>query len=338
MARQTGQVLEVLDGGLLATVQDAGRPGHAAEGVPRAGAADAIGLAVANLLLGNEPDAAGIEVTIAGLRVRALVDLDLAIGGAELGAAIEAGEPVPPGTSVRLPVGGVLAITGSPDPDAAGCRTYIAVPGGLDVPVVLGSRSTCLPAGFGGVEGRALRPGDRLAARGGPVAARPAPRRLGAQVAAGLPSPAQRLRVLPGPASGDGDPAYAGLLDRTWLVSSTSDRRGLRLEPADPTATSGRGAGGAALVPLAAGELPSLGVMPGAVQVTPAGQPVVLMPDSGTTGGYPVVAVVIQADVPLLGQLGPGAEVRFRSTTPSAARDAAIERRALIASIGPAVS
>ncbi|HEY2917121.1 MAG TPA: biotin-dependent carboxyltransferase family protein [Candidatus Limnocylindrales bacterium] len=332
--REVREVLEVLDGGLQATIQDGGRRGHEAEGVPRSGAADAVGLAVANLLLGNRPDAAALEATIIGLRVRAVVPVDVALGGADLGAIVEPDTPVRPGTSIRLAAGHVLAVSGRPDGDGPACRAYLAVPGGFDVPVVLGSRSTCLPAGFGGLEGRALRAGDRLRAAGGAAGLRTAPRRLGSQAAANLPSAAQRLRVLPGPASGEGDPAFAGLVSRPWVVAAASDRRGLRLEPADP----GAGGHGPSLAPLAAGELPSLGVLPGAIQVTPSGQPLVLMPDSGTTGGYPVVAVVIQADLPLLGQLDPGAEVRFRATTADDARAAAIERRALIASIGSGLS
>jgi allophanate hydrolase subunit 2 len=127
--------------------------------------------------------------------------------------------------------------------------------------------------------------------------------------------------VLPGPASSAGDPTFTALVDRAWYVAPESDRRGLRLEPA---------AGGSGHAGLAgAGELPSHGVLPGAIQLTPAGQPLVLLEDAGTTGGYPVVAVVIHADVPLLGQLGPGAEVRFRASSPAAARDAEQARRRL---------
>jgi len=329
------EVLEVLDGGLLTTVQDAGRRGFEADGVPRAGATDGIGLAVANLLLGNPPDAAGLEVTLLGLRVRALVDVDVAVGGADLGAVIEPATRFPSGTSVRLRAGDVLAFAGGDEPEATGCRGYLAVPGGVDVPIVLGSRSTCLPARFGGLDGRPLAAGDLITAAGGASAARPTPSRLGAQAAGQLPSPAQRLRVLPGPASAAGEAAFERLPGRSWIVSPTSDRRGLRLDVADPDAVGGRGA---SLESLAAGELPSLGVMPGAIQVTPSGQPLVLMPDSGTTGGYPVIAVVIEADLPILGQLAPGAEVRFRPTIPEDARAAARDRRAFIASIAADLS
>jgi biotin-dependent carboxylase-like uncharacterized protein len=324
-------VLEVLEPGLLTTIQDVGRFGREAEGVPRSGAADSMALAVANLLLGNPPDAAAIECTLLGPRLRALVDIEVALGGADLGGVLEPdGTELAPGRSYHLREGGIVAFRGFADEGTGGCRAYVAIPGGVDVPVVLGSRSTCQPAGFGGLDGRLLHAGDRIAASDRAPATRPgAAARLSAEHAAALPSPAQRIRILPGPASGAGDPARAGITERAWSVDPASDRRGLRLQPADPSAIDG-----GRLEPLAAGELPSHGVLPGAIQVTPSGQPLVLMPDSGTTGGYPVVAVVIHADLPILGQLAPGAEVRFRETTVELARAAELERRALLQAIG----
>jgi biotin-dependent carboxylase-like uncharacterized protein len=319
-------MLEVIEPGLQTTIQDLGRFGYEADGVPRSGAADWIGLAVANLLLGNDAGDAAIECTLLGPRLRAIEDLDVALGGADLGAVVEGErQKLAVGSSHRLKAGQILAFDGAADP-AGGCRAYVAVRGGVSVPVVLGSRSTCLPAAFGGLGGRALQRGDRVGAVRGQ---RPGPggeaRHVAAHLMAEIPSPAQRIRVVPGPASGQGDPAFAGIVSRPWLLAPESGRRGLRLEPADRT-----GGDASALAPLAAGELPSHGVMPGAIQVTPSGQPLVLMPDSGTTGGYPVVAVVIHADLPLLGQLAPGAEVRFRETTLEEAREAEIHRRELM--------
>jgi biotin-dependent carboxylase-like uncharacterized protein len=332
-------VFEVLEPGLLTTIQDAGRFGHEADGVPRSGAADGVGLAVANLLLGNPAGAAAIECTLLGPRLRALVEVEIALGGTDLGlhatGADGSGRALAVGQAHLLAAGDVLAFRGAGD-DASGCRTYLALPGGVDAPEVLGSRSTCLPAGFGGFEGRALAAGDRI---GATTAATPPLRResvgptvrVPAALAAELPSPARRIRILPGPASGERDPARAGLLDRAWVVATDSDRRGLRLEPADPAADA------SALAPLSAGELPSHGVIPGAIQVTPSGQPLVLMPDSGTTGGYPVVAVVIHADLPLLGQLAPGAEVRFREATLEQAQAAEREQRDWLARLARAL-
>jgi len=329
-------VLEVLDGGLLTTVQDAGRLGHEAEGVPRSGAADEVGLAVANLLLGNEPDVAALECTLVGPRLRALVEVDVAIGGADLGAVLEtdgSATPVAPGSSVRLPRGAVLAFAGPRDEPGSGCRAYLAVPGGIDVPVILDSRSTCLPAGFGGLEGRALRAGDRVAVRSASVGrAAPSRRsaRLSAKRAAELPSVAQRLRVMPGPAARAGDASLEAVAGRAWTVSHDSDRRGLRLQGVTAAAPSSPAEAVPALASPSSGELPSHGVLPGAIQVTPSGEPLVLMQDAGTTGGYPVPAVVIRADLSILGQLAPGDEVRFRVVTADEARDALLDRRRLL--------
>jgi antagonist of KipI len=220
---------------------------------------------------------------------------------------------------------------GRPD-DALGCRAYLAIRGGVDVPLVLGSRSTSLVGRFGGCQGRPLRQGDRIAAdardgaRDDEQAATRNEHRLPSDVA--LPSPAQRIRLLPGPEAG----RIEDLAGRPWIVARDSDRRGLRLEPASSSG-AGRPPGGdaGATVPRGpAADRPSHGMVPGAIQLTPTGLPLVLMPDAGTTGGYPVIAVVISADVPLLGQLAPGDEVRFRVVDGGAARAAAVERRQLL--------
>jgi biotin-dependent carboxylase-like uncharacterized protein len=323
-------VLEILDGGVLTTIQDLGRPDHLREAVPRAGAADPLGHALANLLAGNPEGAATIEGTIAGLRFRVLRDVSIALAGADLGATIEGGARLRPGAACELVAGATVRFDGRPD-DALGCRAYLAVAGGFDVPLVLGSRSTSLVGGFGGLEGRSLRSGDRIAA--GPSSGTARTRRLPSDVA--LPSPAQRIRILPGPEHAHLDE----LLARPWIVARDSDRRGLRLESAGPPAGPRlRPSGGAPPGPAA--DRPSHGVVPGAIQVTPTGQPLVLMPDAGTTGGYPVAAIVISADLPLLGQLAPGDEVRLRLVDPGGARAAALERRELLARlrtrIGPA--
>ena len=313
-APPAGPVLEILEGGLLTTVQDLGRPGHLHEAVPRAGAADPMAHRVANLLVGNPEDLATIECTLLGPRFVVLRDLAIGIAGADLGAAIEGGPLLFPGSAVELRAGTTVRFDGRPD-DALGCRAYLAIAGGVDVPSILGSRSTSLNGRFGGVDGRPLRPGDRIAA--GPAAdtraGAVAPRRLPSDLV--LPSPAQRIRVLAGP-----EPSLlGGVAGQPWIVARDSDRRGIRLEPAGPESTA-----------RPAADRPSHGVVAGAIQLTPSGLPLVLMPDAGTTGGYPVAAVVISADVPLLGQLAPGDEVRFRVVDLAVARAAAAERHVLL--------
>jgi biotin-dependent carboxylase-like uncharacterized protein len=204
------------------------------------------------------------------------------------------------------------------EPTGDGARGYLAVPGGVDVPLVLGSRSTALGAGFGGFEGRALVPGDRIAAVGAPDTGRlrrafVLPRAhwpgdaFPAKVTATAP-----LRVLPGPhADAIGPGALASLVAQAWAISSASDRVGIRLD-------------GAPLPTSATGELASHGVVAGTVQVPPDGRPIVLLVDHQPTGGYPVVGVVITADLSRLGQLAPGVPVRFRLATPDDAREALV--------------
>lgn len=308
-------VLEVVEPGLLLTVQDGGRPGLAGEGVTRGGAADTWSLAVANALVGNGPDAAALEATLLGPTLRALVTVTVGLAGT-MAARVEARRGrIEPGSSVTLRAGETLVL----EPAADGARAYLAILGGIDVPSVLGSRSTALGAGFGGLDGRALRPGDRLAARTEPGAtpvrgpARwPGPAR---PVAVTTPAP---LRVLPGPHALElGPDALGALLATAWTVSPTSNRVGLRLH-------------GPALPAEASGDLASHGVVAGAVQVPPDRRPIVLGVDHQPTGGYPVVAVVITADLPRLGQLAPGAQVAFARVTPLDARAALADADAVV--------
>lgn len=301
--------VEVIDGGLLTTVQDLGRFGHRRHGVPWAGAVDAPALRAANLAVGNAPGAAALECAVAGPALRFLAPVRLAVTGADLGAVLDREDlgpwPIPQGAAVLARPGNRLSFTGR----RAGCRAYVALAGGLDVPEVLGSRATDLGSGFGGIEGRALRAGDRLAtgaARGDPgreAAASPRDR-------AGERLPT--LRVVLGPQDDHlTAESVARFLGAEYGVTAASDRIGCRLE--GPRLEHARG-----------GEIPSDGMVPGSVQVPPDGQPIVAMADGPTTGGYPKVATVIGADLPRLAQIvgGEGA-VRFAAVSVEEARRAA---------------
>lgn len=263
--------------GLLTTVQDLGRPGHAHLGVPRAGAADVPGLVRANRLVGNEPGAAALEMTAVGPDLLFEVDATVAVHD----------------QARFVPAGTLLAV----GPLRRGLRGYLAVRGGLDVPPVLGSRSTCTLSGLGPPP---VRDGDRLwvgrTVRGEPQRVR-------------VPDlPAEPvLRLLPGPRSDAlGADGHRLLVDTRWTVTPASDRTGLRLEgPALPRAGSA--------------ELASEGVVVGAVQVPPDGQPVLFLANCPTTGGYPVAAVVHRDDVWLAAQVPPGGRLRF-STDVAAGR------------------
>lgn len=311
-AGEAVDVLEVIDPGLLLTVQDLGRQGLAADGVTPGGAADQWSLAVANLLAGNEAGDAALEATLLGPALRVLAPVTVALAGTMTATVEPGGTRITPGDAVALEPGDTLRLG-----TAVGARGYLAVAGGLDAPVVLGSRSTALGAGFGGVDGRALRPGDRLAARARRRG--DGPRTTPARRWPGDPAPppvtaAAPLRVLPGPHAADlGEAAVSALLGHAWEVRPASDRVGIRLA-------------GRALPAAPGGTLASHGVVAGAVQVPPDGQPIVLGADHQPTGGYPVVAVVISADLSRLGQLGPGAAIAFAATTPALARAALLER------------
>jgi KipI family sensor histidine kinase inhibitor len=286
--------LRVVHPGLLTTIQDLGRWGHQAEGVPPAGAADPPAARLANLLVGNADGAAVLEVTALGPRLVALRDLALGLAGADLGARVD-GRDQPPGTSFLLPRGSELTFTGP----RRGCRAYLAVAGGIAAAPVLGSRSA---DPLGGLGPRALRAGDVLAAH--PAAAPPAElagRRLPPDLYP-LPDPAAPLEVgiLRGPQA---DWFQEGWEAGERPVAVASDRVGLRLEgPPVRRLPDWRGA-----------ELPSEGNVLGAVQVPPDGSPVVLLAGRPTVGGYPKPAVVCTVDAWRLAQALPGAtRVRLR--------------------------
>jgi KipI family sensor histidine kinase inhibitor len=290
-------VAEVLDPGLLTTVQDAGRTGHRRVGVSGAGPVDARALAAANRAVSNPAGAAALECTIAGPALAFLAPARFAVAGADLGAVLERADlgawPVPPGSSVLARPGNVLRFTGR----RSGCRAYLALRGGVDVPPVLGSRATDLQSAFGGHAGRALRAGDRICV--GPAreaASREAPAEL-------HPSSVV-VRVVLGPQADHFDaPTAARFLGSPWRVGKTADRVGCRLE-------------GEALRHLGPAEILSDGMVPGSVQVPPDGRPIVMMAEGPTTGGYPKIATVVTEDLPLLAQLVPGeGEVRFEAVS-----------------------
>lgn len=308
-------MIAVLATGPLLTVQDLGRPAARLSGVPVGGAMDPFALAAANLLVGNPPGAAGLELTAGGAELQLARPALLALAGADLGATLD-GRPLPLWTTVLADRGARLRLVGRRG--TWGARAYLAVAGGIAVPEVLGSRATELGSGFGGFAGRRLRPGDEL-----PVG-EPAPT---AATRVGLAWPegarpaygsAPALRLLPGPHLACFAPELiAGLADATFRVSATSNRMGYRLE-------------GARLPYTHNCALPSLGVLPGCVQVPPDGAPILLLADAQTTGGYPVVGTVIGADLPVAAQLLPGDALRLVPTTLQAALAA---RRALQAAL-----
>lgn len=283
--------LRVISPGLLATVQDLGRSGFASLGVPGSGAADALSLRAGNRALGNPDNAAGIEITLTRAEFECLGEARVAIVS---GGAIE----------VRRARADERIVV---DPSRAGCRSYLCVAGGVDVPVLMKSRSTCLPGGFGGHEGRALRSGDRLKLGDGPP---PREHDLAA-LALWLREATARpgVRIMRAGRSSEGDGAFDAIVRESFRISPHSDRTGIRL------------AGGCVHLPQS-GRMISEGMPLGAIQVPESGEPIVLMQDRPTTGGYPVVACVAAADIPVLAQRRPGEEVRLSEITLDEARAA----------------
>lgn len=278
-------MIEILASGPAAYVQDGGRFGYAALGVPRSGAFDRAAWRAANRVVGNPPGAAVLEVTLGGLSIRATAACTVAVTGAPCpGAAC--------GTAITLAAGDRLRL-GRP---STGARSYVAVRGGIDVPPVLGSRSTDTLGGLGPAP---VRPGDRI-----PVGPQPVTPVSGADAVPG--GRLDRLRLLPGPRADWLEPdSVARLTTTEWRVRADSDRIGVRLD-------------GPALRRRRQDELPSEPTLPGAVQLPADGRPIVFGPDAPVTGGYPVVAVVADADLDALAQLRPGDTVWF-SSAPGAA-------------------
>lgn len=285
------RALEVVRVGPLALVQDLGRPGHAAVGVPRSGAADRAALRLANRLVANDDeDAAAIEVLLGGLAVRARGLRTVALAGAAAPADVD-GTPVGHHSVFTLRPGQTLTL----GPPPTGLRTYLAVRGGLDVGDVLGSVATDTLSGLGTAP---LRTGDVLAVGPEPEF----PWLLDVAPVAPPTDTTVTLRAVLGPRA-DWVADAAALADTTWTVSSRSDRVGMRLEGEALRRTDRR-------------ELPSEGMVRGAIQVPPGGEPVVFLADHPVTGGYPVVAVVVDADVDRAAQARPGQSVRFRLVPP----------------------
>lgn len=278
--------LTVVDPGPLTTVQDQGRRGFAHLGVPRSGALDGAAARYANRLVGNPEDAAVLETTLGGVELRVDGPTVAAVAGAAAPVTVD-GRPRPFAEPVRLRAGQTLAVGGA----ASGLRSYVAFSGGVDVDPVLGSRSTDTLSGLGPAP---LTAGTRLAL------GRPAgdPHPVDVPVVLRHPETV-RLRLHPGPRlDWFAEDALARLAGESYTVSTRSNRVGVRLE-GDPLPRRHRS------------ELPSEGMVLGAVQVPASGQPVVFLNDHPTTGGYPVVGVVSPDDLGACAQLRPGNTVRF---------------------------
>ncbi len=274
--------------GPLTLVQDAGRPGYAHLGVGRSGAADLPALVRANALVGNAPHTAALEVALGGLVAVASEPVTVAVTGARCPLRVD-DRPVPHATPVAVPAGGVLRL----DPTRTGLRAYLAVAGGIAVEAVLGSRATDTLSGLGPP---VVRGGTEL-----PVGPAPdGPRSATPAAEPDLPTEPD-LRVVPGPRADWFAPdVLDALCGAAWTATPASNRVGVRLD-------------GPVLPRRVTDELPSEGLVAGAVQVPPGGGPVLFLADHPVTGGYPVLAVVDPADLWLAAQARPGQTLHFRT-------------------------
>jgi 5-oxoprolinase (ATP-hydrolysing) subunit C len=321
-------MIDVLKAGVLTSVQDLGRHGHRHLGVALAGAMDSLSFEIANRLVGNPADAAALEITMGPVVLRFTRATRVAITGTDFNASLDDTQ-VSSWWSLPVQAGQSLTLRGA----RRGMRAYVAVAGGIDVQPVLGSRSTDLKAGFGGLGGRALRDGDRLPFGPSSVYGKrsvfsPDAPTFGVKAPAWskfaeidyphLPphydgkvpiGPTIAVRVLRGHEYGEfGDAAQEALWTHDWTVTPNSNRVGYRLD-------------GPALERTTKHDLRSHAVVPGTIQVPPSGKPIVLLADAQTTGGYPKIGVVISADLWRLGQARLGSTIHFVECT----RDEAIE-------------
>jgi len=301
----TTGALHILKPGLLTTVQDLGRYGHQASGVPVAGPMDTFSHRLANQLAGNTIDAATLEITLIGPDLIVEAETTMAIAGAQFEVTCD-DRPLSPGASFQVTRGQRLKFGRI----VQGARAYLAVAGGIQTEPMLGSRATHLVSRMGGFNGRTLQAGDRV-----PIAddSRPRPQRK--SVGLTLPTKGRALlRVMPGPQADWFHPdALRAIASVSFRISPQSNRMGYRLQ-------------GPPLVRAREDELISEPLGIGAIQIPAAGEPILLMADRQTAGGYPKIGYVISADLPIAGQLAPGDFIEFHVCTHQEAVTALISR------------
>lgn len=302
-------MIEIVETGPLNTIQDLGRPGYRNIGVTASGAMDPLALWIGNILIGNASEAAGIEVQTFPFRLRFAERAAFAVTGADCRAKLD-GVDLPPWWAAMAQAGQVLELF----PPLRDARAYVSLSGGVDVAPVMGSRSTSLRGGFGGLDGRVLAVGDRIVTGAAADVFMP-------KGGFGVVPPALALKdVFPVAEGGAlviralpaGEHALFGadaerFWSQPWKISARSDRTGYRLS-------------GDAIHPTETVEMRSHGIVPGVIQVPPAGEPIVQMSDANTAGGYPKIAGVIEADLWRLGQARIGSMLRFVPATHAEAK------------------
>jgi biotin-dependent carboxylase-like uncharacterized protein len=308
-------ILEIIEPGLLTTVQDRGRYGFQRYGVPVSGAMDEFALRMANLMVGNDQNAAAIEIAVQGPKIEFLADTWITVTGADLSPTID-DQPIPRWQAVEVKEDSVLTFGDMRD----GMRVYLAVRGGIDVPVIMGSRSTYVKGNFGGLDGRTLRKGDQLAIL--PVDSNEfVPKQLPKNYTAPVYGGRHRLRVILGPQNDEfNQEAISKFLGSRYKIAPESDRMGYMLD-------------GPTIGHVTDADIVSDGNPLGAIQIPGDGVPRILLADRGTTGGYTKIATVITADLSRLAQALPGQTVSFQQVSVEEAQDALKTQEAVIRSV-----
>jgi antagonist of KipI len=297
------EILEILSPGILTSIQDLGRYGYGRYGVAPSGALDSYALRIANLLVGNRPDQAGLEAMLLGPAIRALADIVVAVTGGNLQPRRNK-QPIEMWRSHILKKDDILSF----DSPLSGFRAYVAVGGGINVPPVMGSRSTNLSSGFGGLQGRTLEKNDILSSENYFQDVKTETRAFNAAWIPVYPNN-WSLRVIWGPQDDHfPDESRDSFLGASYKMSSDSDRTGIRLQ--GPVIRQ---------KPDMQTSIISEGVISGSVQIPGDGKPIIILGET-VTGGYRKIATVISADLPLLGQIKPGDAVRFKAVSMAEAR------------------
>ena len=306
--------ITVLNPGLMTTVQDQGRIGYQQFGVSVSGVMDPRSAALANILVGNDEKEAVLECTMMGPHLQFNQANCIAITGGDLMPTLD-GKPIPNYTAVKVEAGQVLKFT----MPKSGCRAFIAFAGGLDIPEVMGSRSTYMKAKIGGVEGRKLAKDDVIGFRAPKAELKNMNFR--SMASEFVPRKEYTVRVVLGPQDDYfTDAGIQTFLSEVYSVTAEFDRMGCRLE-------------GAVIQHKEGGDIISDGIAFGAIQVPSSGQPIIMLGDRQTTGGYTKIANVITADFRILAQLKQGDKVRFEKVSVKAAQDALLTQRAALKTI-----
>ena len=307
------KVFNVLKPGLFTTVQDVGRYGYLKYGVPISGAMDTFSLVTANLLVGNNLNDACLEITLTGPELQVLARTQIAITGGNISPKIN-GQDVPMWQTLEVREGDIISFGRM----ESGCRAYLAVRGGINTPIILGSRSTYVRGGFGGINGRQLKAGDVIEGFGSPLIEHTYS--LPKELIPKFTSPFAAHVILGPQKSMFTKQGINTFFSSQYRVTVESDRMGYRLE-------------GQKIEHKEKGEIVSDALLPGAIQVPKDGQPIIVMRDAQTTGGYPKIAAVITPDVSLLGQARPNDVIIFSEISISQARDKFMKFQKLLSSL-----